>query len=324
MALPLISRDEVIGALTVQSTERGAFSAEDITLLQTMADQLANAIENTRLFTQTQNALWETEILYRVFQELLSARDEETVYQLAIEAVAQSGIDSASIYIYVNNSETSLTEQILEQKAVWNASGDLPPTYNTRFKASDMIIEDLIPQHGALIIEDTTANDPRLTDQLRRELILRDVKSLAAFPLSTYQSRLGFLLVTYKTQGKVFTTQQIRFYNTIAQQMIVALENLRLLDASQRRARREEIIREITSKIRGSTNVEDILKTTVTELSKILGTSQGNVTLGVNSPNRLAELQADSAGQKRYSNESGRGKNKSDMVSNTESKHHGQ
>jgi hypothetical protein len=106
--------------------------------------------------------------------------------------------------------------------------------------------------------------------------------------------------------------------------MIVALENLRLLDASQRRARREEIIREITSKIRGSTNVEDILKTTVTELSKILGTSQGNVTLGVNSPNRLAELQADSAGQKRYSNESGRGKNKSDMVSNTESKHHGQ
>jgi GAF domain-containing protein len=50
MALPLVSRDEVIGALTVQSTERGAFSPEDITMLQTMADQLANAIQNARLF----------------------------------------------------------------------------------------------------------------------------------------------------------------------------------------------------------------------------------------------------------------------------------
>jgi GAF domain-containing protein len=60
MALPLISRDQVIGALTVQSTEQSAFSSEDITLLQTMADQLANAIENARLFAQTQKALSET------------------------------------------------------------------------------------------------------------------------------------------------------------------------------------------------------------------------------------------------------------------------
>ena len=43
MALPLISRDEVVGALSVQqSVEHKAFSDEDITLLQTMADQLAN------------------------------------------------------------------------------------------------------------------------------------------------------------------------------------------------------------------------------------------------------------------------------------------
>ena len=52
MALPLITHSEVIGAMTIQSTVAAAFSSVDITALQTMADQVANAIENARLFTE--------------------------------------------------------------------------------------------------------------------------------------------------------------------------------------------------------------------------------------------------------------------------------
>jgi GAF domain-containing protein len=57
MALPLISRGRVIGALDVQSTEEAAFTDEDIAVLQAMSDQLANAIENARLFQQAQESL---------------------------------------------------------------------------------------------------------------------------------------------------------------------------------------------------------------------------------------------------------------------------
>lgn len=52
MALPLITRGEVIGAMTIQSQSPAAFSRVDITALQTMADQVANAIKNARLFTE--------------------------------------------------------------------------------------------------------------------------------------------------------------------------------------------------------------------------------------------------------------------------------
>ncbi len=52
LGLPLISRGRAIGAMTIQSAVPAAFSEEDITTLQTMADQLANAIENARLFTE--------------------------------------------------------------------------------------------------------------------------------------------------------------------------------------------------------------------------------------------------------------------------------
>jgi DNA-binding LacI/PurR family transcriptional regulator/signal transduction histidine kinase len=59
IALPLISRDEVLGALTIQSTQEAAFSQEDIAVLQTMADQLANAITNARLYGQAQQEIVE-------------------------------------------------------------------------------------------------------------------------------------------------------------------------------------------------------------------------------------------------------------------------
>ncbi len=52
MALPLRVRAEVIGALDVQSTGLGAFSEEDIQTIQMMADQVAIAIDNTRLFAR--------------------------------------------------------------------------------------------------------------------------------------------------------------------------------------------------------------------------------------------------------------------------------
>ena len=54
MALPLISRDHVIGAMTIQSDQPAAFTQEDINVLQSMADQTANAIGNARLFEESQ------------------------------------------------------------------------------------------------------------------------------------------------------------------------------------------------------------------------------------------------------------------------------
>ncbi|MBN1137696.1 MAG: GAF domain-containing protein, partial [Anaerolineae bacterium] len=54
MALPLNSRGECIGALTVQSAQKAAFSAGDIIALQSIANQLAVAITNARLYDQVQ------------------------------------------------------------------------------------------------------------------------------------------------------------------------------------------------------------------------------------------------------------------------------
>lgn len=61
MALPLRAGNRVIGALDVQSTEKDAFSQDDIEVLTILADQIALAIENARLFSEAKTALAESE-----------------------------------------------------------------------------------------------------------------------------------------------------------------------------------------------------------------------------------------------------------------------
>ncbi len=62
MALPLKTGDRIIGALDVQSKAESAFDKDDVRVLQTMADQLAVAIENARLFQEMEQALHQLEI----------------------------------------------------------------------------------------------------------------------------------------------------------------------------------------------------------------------------------------------------------------------
>jgi GAF domain-containing protein len=56
-ALPLRARGQVIGVLDVQSAEPEAFTQEDVTVLQTLADQVATAINNARLFRQVEESV---------------------------------------------------------------------------------------------------------------------------------------------------------------------------------------------------------------------------------------------------------------------------
>jgi GAF domain-containing protein/HAMP domain-containing protein len=80
-AIPLRSRGQILGALTVQDTQPGAFDRDTIAVLQTMADQVGVALDNARLFTESQLALEASRRAYgelsrQAWRELLFARPE--------------------------------------------------------------------------------------------------------------------------------------------------------------------------------------------------------------------------------------------------------
>jgi len=67
MALPLTIRRTIIGALDVQSVAPNAFTSSDVSILSLLADQIAIAIDNARLLEETQNALAETQAVFREY-----------------------------------------------------------------------------------------------------------------------------------------------------------------------------------------------------------------------------------------------------------------
>ena len=69
MALPLKTRNEILGILDIQSDQPQAFTQEDIEILQVMADQLAIAIARTRLLQQTEGQLKEIEQIHGEFTQ---------------------------------------------------------------------------------------------------------------------------------------------------------------------------------------------------------------------------------------------------------------
>jgi GAF domain-containing protein/HAMP domain-containing protein len=66
-AFPLRVGEQIIGVLDVQSMEISSVKEEDVAVLTTLADQVAIAIENARLFRETRNALAELETLHRQY-----------------------------------------------------------------------------------------------------------------------------------------------------------------------------------------------------------------------------------------------------------------
>lgn len=72
MVVPLISRNKVVGAMAVQSRRVGAFTDHDVPVYRIIADQLANAIENARLYERVRQELLERE---RAAEELRRAKE---------------------------------------------------------------------------------------------------------------------------------------------------------------------------------------------------------------------------------------------------------
>ncbi|MBN1487221.1 MAG: GAF domain-containing protein, partial [Anaerolineae bacterium] len=96
------------------------------------------------------------------------------------------------------------------------------------------------------------------------------IQAMLAVPLLIGGEPIGWLLVESLTGPYEFDEREIRLYHALADQAAITVQNLRLIEESQRSAIRERNIAEITAKVRAATTVDTVLRTTIEELCRTL------------------------------------------------------
>lgn len=290
MALPLVSRDEVIGALTVQSVEPGAFSDEDITVLQMMADQLANAIKNARLFeeitvvfneataaqTEAEERLQETIALQQLSQALSSTLNTQEILDIFFGACTKVFGFDYLIFSQVDG----LQNRIKALAGIGVAESHLKQI-NYALDSDNFMAEIIRTSRPEIIHAGNTDFQPAVADWTG------PVPGTRLFiPISLRQENVGLVEAGFtETRPNQISEAQLGLMRAFIDQTILALDNAQRYENSQRKARREALIKQITTRVRASNDVETILQTTVKELGTAFESKNRRAYAHLTSPN---------------------------------------
>ncbi len=123
IALPLMVGERAIGALDVQSTQEAAFNEEDIITLQGMANQVAIALENARLFQETQRSLEELRAANRqyVAQAWGETGRGNTGYEYVAGSSQQDSGPGKEVSVPLTLRDQTIGQLSLEGSQEWSA-----------------------------------------------------------------------------------------------------------------------------------------------------------------------------------------------------------
>ncbi len=262
MALPLISRGRVLGALTIQSEHEAAFTNEDITSLQTLADQLANAIENASLFEQTQARAKELSVLNEMATAFTQTMDVDLLIEHTYNFTSRL-MDASNFYLALYNAEDVSIEFKL-----FTEDGERIPPPEPKIILGDGLTDWIVINKLPILLSD---NLEEHLAQLGIEVRGQPALSWLGVPMLLGEKVIGVIAVQSYTHANSYRQQELDLLISIASQAAVAIDSATRFQRSQAQARYEQILREITTRVHSSTNTEAVLKTAAREIGAALG-----------------------------------------------------
>jgi GAF domain-containing protein len=275
-AMPLKVGDRIVGVLDVQSKRAYTFSEENLRTLQILADQLAIAVVNTELLAETQEHLAQHRLLHHITTTAASGTTLDEALQSAVNGL-QVTLGGDRVSILLADREKRLLEV---RAAVGYASG----VFDLRIPIGSGITGWAAAHRRTLRINNVL-QDTRYIEGSP------NTRSEMAIPL-VYRSELLGVLNVESEQFAAYAENDEELLGTLGGSLAAIIANARLLEQIRAQAERERILFEISDKIRRTTDMETILTTTVSELTRAVGANSARIKIGVPS----------SAGQKSENN----------------------
>jgi GAF domain-containing protein len=270
-SLPLKVGDRIVGVLDVQSKQTYAFSVENLRTLQILADQLAIAVVNTELFAETQEHLAQHRLLHHITTTAASGTTLGEALQSAVNGL-QVTLGGDRVAILLADREKKVLEV---RAAVGYASG----VFDLRIPIGSGITGWAAAHRRSLRINNVL-QDTRYIEGSP------NTRSEMAIPL-VYRSELLGVLNVESEQFAAYAENDEELLGTLGGSLAAIIANARLLEQIRAQAERERILFEISDKIRRTTDMETILTTTVSELTRAVGANSARIKIGV--PSRTSQ-----------------------------------
>ncbi|HEY6969223.1 MAG TPA: GAF domain-containing protein [Candidatus Angelobacter sp.] len=225
LAVPLITKNRVIGVIDIEAPQRGYFKEEHARLLTLIASRIAVSIENARLYTRVLRQANTLALLNEISRELTSILNLDQLLK-RIGDLLQELIDYQMFSILL------LDES--KQKLVHR--------FSLRFKESVQLKHDIPVGRGLVgaavrekkpVLARDVSKDPRYIN------LNPEVRSELCVPLIYKDEVIGVLDLEH-TRRNYFTEDHVKVMSTLAAQLAIAIENARLYERIQREEQRLE------------------------------------------------------------------------------------
>jgi GAF domain-containing protein/anti-sigma regulatory factor (Ser/Thr protein kinase) len=237
--VPLRKDGSLVGIFAIYRQEVRPFSDKQIALLENFAAQAVIAIENTRLLNE----------LRQLTADLTESLEQQTAMSEVLEVISRSAFDLQAVFETVVGRSARLSGVAQARANIFRFDGELlrmAAAHNATPEWREWVAQHPIRpgQHSAsaraalerrtIHIPDILA-DPEYTYGLGMRGV-EPFRTILAVPILKGDELLGVILI-YLLEVKPFTDKQIALVETFADQVAIAIENVRLFEAEQQRSR---------------------------------------------------------------------------------------
>jgi PAS domain S-box-containing protein len=266
LGVPMLLGPDVLGLISVQSYSPNAYGERELELLTTIADTVAVAIENSRLYeAEKRRAARLTQIL-QLGTELASLRRESEVLDTLVKRATEIMDSAASTVMLIDaeNNETVLTAQT----GLPAGSGKLEVLLTLP------AIQKLIETGEPLILSDIDRQEP----SIRQIIVSPDIKAFFAYPMVRGEHVIGLITLSSLTPYTP-STEEISACHLLAERAAAALENARLFEKTDRHLQQVQALRTIDAAIASSFDLRAILNIILYQIVTQLNVDAADVLL---------------------------------------------
>ena len=284
--VPLMREGVALGAIGVTRSEPGGFAGEQIKLLETFADQAVIAIENVRLFTELQE---KNRALTLAHAQVTEALEQQTATSEVLKVISRSTFDLQPVLQTLVENATRLCGA--QQGFIFRPDGDLyhlavdfnaPPSFREWVQrygirpGDGAVVGRVALENRVIQILDAQA-DPDWRARNADAPGTSDVRTLLGVPMRREGALIG-VIAMWRTEVQPFTAKQVEIIETFADQAVIAIENVRLLnetkEALEQQTATSEILRVISS---SPTDVQPVFDVIVERAVRLCGARFGRV-----------------------------------------------